>query len=329
MAQLWSVGTLGGYLYSNQLSNKLRVDVQPMCKFRQFADVKDPAGNVSPGKGETFTWDVVSDVGVQGRTLTETNTIPQTQFTITQGTLTVTEAGNSVPWTKKLELLAQIGPQKAVMTALRNDASKFFDILAWTEFNKTKLRVGGSTTTSITLSTGGTCTTTNSNALLKAHVKLISDTLKERNINPYEGDDYMCVGWPSTFRSFKNEMETLAAYTPEGLRSIRNGEFGRFESIRFIEQTFIPKGGAADTGATHDPYTQTADAWNGGYSDWAFFFGDDTVAEGIVQPEEVRAKVGSVDYGRDKGVAWYYLGGFGLVHTLLKNQRCIKWDSAV
>ncbi len=326
--QLWSVSTLGGYLYSNQLSNKLRVDVQPMCKFRQFADVKDPSGNVSPGKGETFTWDVVSDVGVQGRTLTETNTIPQTQFTITQGTLTVTEAGNSVPWTRKLDLLGQIGPQKAVMGALKNDASKFFDILAWTQFNQTKLRVAGSTTTSITLSTAGTCTATNSNALLKAHVKLIADTMRERNIPGYEDDDFMCVGWPSTFRSFKNEMESLAAYTPEGLRNIRNGEFGRYEKIRFIEQTFIPKGGAADS-TTHDPYAQVSDAWNGGFSDWAFFFGDDTVAEGIVQPEEVRAKVGTVDYGRDKGVAWYYLGGFGLVHTLLRNQRCVKWDSAV
>lgn len=34
------------------------------------------------------------------------------------------------------------------------------------------------------------------------------------------------------------------------------------------------------------------------------------------------------DYGRSKGVAWYYLGGFGIVHTLATNCRIVKWDSA-
>ena len=47
-------------------------------------------------KGETFTWNVYSDVATAGTTLTETNTMPETQFTITQGTLTINEYGNSV-----------------------------------------------------------------------------------------------------------------------------------------------------------------------------------------------------------------------------------------
>jgi len=45
-------------------------------------------------------------------------------------------------------------------------------------------------------------------------------------------------------------------------------------------------------------------------------------------PEEMRGKIPS-DYGRSKGVAWYYLGGFGIVHTLASNARIVKWDSAV
>ncbi len=39
--QLWSVNSLGGYFYSLNLSDQLRQAVQPMTKFRQFADVKD------------------------------------------------------------------------------------------------------------------------------------------------------------------------------------------------------------------------------------------------------------------------------------------------
>jgi hypothetical protein len=63
-----------------------------------------------------------------------------------------------------------------------------------------------------------------------------------------------------------------------------------------------------------------------------FFFGDDTVAEAIAVMEEMRGKIPG-DYGRSKGVAWYYLGGFGLVHQLDSgtsslNARILKWDSA-
>ncbi len=34
------------------------------------------------------------------------------------------------------------------------------------------------------------------------------------------------------------------------------------------------------------------------------------------------------DFGRDHAMAWYYLGGFGIVHTLPANDRIVKWDSA-
>lgn len=109
-------------------------------------------------------------------------------------------------------------------------------------------------------------------------------------------------------------------------RHIFNGEIGRYESFRFIEQTFIPKGGAANS-TTYDPWSGTAAAWANGLSSWAFFMGADTVTEAICVPEEIRAKIPG-DYGRSKGIAWYYLGGFGLVHPDATNARVMMWDSA-
>ncbi len=50
-------------------------------------------------KGETFTWNVYSDVDTQGTTLDETTTMPEAKYTITQHSLTVTEYGNAVPFT--------------------------------------------------------------------------------------------------------------------------------------------------------------------------------------------------------------------------------------
>ena len=93
--QVWAVNSLGGFMYSLNLSKKLRMAVMPSTKFRQFANVKD-ASFQGKKKGDVYHWDVFSQIATQGGTLTETQTMPESNFTITQGTLTITEFGNSV-----------------------------------------------------------------------------------------------------------------------------------------------------------------------------------------------------------------------------------------
>jgi len=325
-SQLWAVNSLGGYFYSQNLSKELRQALQPSVKFRQFADVKD-ASMSGKGKGATFTWDVVSNVATRGTTMLETSTMPETNFTITQGTLTVTEAGNSIPYSGKLEALSQFAVKEPVMRALKNDATKVFDCLAHAQFNATPIQAVGTSSTTVTFSTNGTASGTNSQAFNNGHAKIIVDYMKEANIPAYTGDDYYAIAWPTTLRTFKNNLESIHQYTEAGLTMIMNGEVGRYENCRYVEQTNIPKGGAGDS-TTWNSFTNTADAWNGGYSDWIFFFGEDTVAEAVVIPEEIRAKI-PTDYGRSKGIAWYYLGGFGLVQTAASEARVVKWSSAV
>lgn len=320
--QVWAVNSLGGFMYSRQLSNVLRMSVQPLVKFRQFCDVRD-ASQQGKKKGDIFTWDVFSDVATAGGVLTETNTMPESNFTIVQGTLTITEAGNSIPYSGKLDNLSKFPVMELVQKVLKNDAVKTFDRLAWTQFNSTPLRVipvSGTDTAALTLYTNGTITGTNTIAYNNAHAKSLVDLMKERNIPAYLGDDYYALAWPSTLRAFKNNLETIHQYSDTGFKLIMNGEIGRYENCRYVEQTNIAKGIGTDG------ITQTT--WSQAKSDWIFFFGNDTIAEAIAVPEEMRGKI-PTDYGRSKGVAWYYLGGFGIVHTLAANARIVKWDSAV
>jgi N4-gp56 family major capsid protein len=247
--------------------------------------------------------------------------MPETNITITQGTLTITEAGNSVPYSGKLDNLSKFPVEDIIKKAMKNDAVKSFDRLAWAQFNQTLLRAiptGGTATAAVTLYTNGTVTGTNSIAYNNGHAKSIVDQMKERNIPAYIADDYYAIAWPTTLRTFKNNLETIHQYSDTGFNLIMNGEIGRYENVRYIEQTNIAKG----TGT--DGVTQTT--WTTGNSDWIFFFGNDTVAEAIAVPEEMRGKI-PTDYGRSKGIAWYYLGGFGIVHTLAVNTRIVKWDS--
>ena len=203
---------------------------------------------------------------------------------------------------------------------MKNDAKKAFDTLAAAQFNVCALRVvptGGNSTTALTLTTNTSCTITNNAAFQKEHVKLLVDIMKERNIPAYADDDYYGLAWPTTWRTLKDDLESIKQYVDPGFQMIMNGEIGRYEGVRFVEQTNIAKAGMSTAAA----------AWSNGLSNWALFFGEDTVGEAIAVPEEIRGKIPG-DYGRDRGVAWYYLGGFGITHTQQAQSRIVMWDSA-
>ena len=331
--QLWAVNSLGGYYYSLNLSKELRMGVQATSKFRQFADVKDAFGKVTRA-GQTFTWDVVPMMGRGDRSLTETNTIPQGNHTVVQGTLTMNERGYSVPYTELLENLSQFAVRQPIMKVLKYDAMVDLDALVWQQFNKTPLRAAATATGDpITLTTNSTATLTVSQGISTTNLKSIVDTMKGRNIPYYTDRDYYAIARPLALRKLKDQLESIYQYTTDGLEMIMNGEIGRYSDTRFVEQTAIPSGGAADS-TTFNPFTDTSDPWNvgtGSNGDWVFVFGSDTVCEAVHTPEEIRAKIPD-DYGRSKGIAWYALLGYGITHNDSSNvaqARIVKFDSAV
>lgn len=171
--------------------------------------------------------------------------------------------------------MAQHKIKTIIDKSLKHDARKAFDIEAYLQFKTTPLRVAptsGTSTTAVTLTTNSATATTNNVELGTGHVKAIGDTMSERNIPPFEGDSYYALSHRTTWRTFKNSLESIHQYTQEGLQMIRFGEIGRYEDFRFIEQNNIPKGGANDS-TTFDPWDGVADAWNNAKSSWAFFFG--------------------------------------------------------
>lgn len=300
-------------MYSDVLTAVIRSAMQPQSRFQQHCDAQDFIDK-GYGSGEKFNWNIYSNVATQGGRLTETARMPETGFTITQGTGTVFEFGNSVPYSKILDDLSEQPVKQIIHKALKNDANKAFEVESRAQFRLTPLAVeaaSGTSTTAITITTNSLAASVNNVAMNTTHVKLISDQMKERNIPVYSDGNYRCIGRPSTFRSVKDTLETVSSYTSEGFRQILNGEVGRsYEGIRFFEQT-----------------TVASRAFSNAKTDEAYFFGEDTVIEAVVCPPEIRGKLPS-DYGRDKGVAWYALEGFALVHTVAAQARIMVWTSA-
>lgn len=316
------------YRTDADLSDVLRTTLQPLATMRQFTD---PIEADKPyHTGDRFYWDIFGDTAQSARALDELEVIPETTFTFTQSSLLVTETGISVPFTAKSEMMAKFQVTDIVHKALSNNARKFFDASAWTQFNATPLVVtptSGTSLTALTLATTGTSVTTNNVELSSEHINLVDDLMRERNIPPDPRvGRYIATGHPSTFRSLKDDLEAKHIYTETGLNMMFESEMGRYGGFVFVEQTNIPKGGAEDS-TTFDAFNNTADAWNNAKSSWVLFFGGDTVMECVITPEEVRAKI-PTDFGRSHAAAWYYCGGFGLTHTAAANARVVLWGSA-
>ena len=306
MSQLWGTNALGGFMYSDNLSRKLRTALQPMVRFRQFCDAREAFGL---GKGDTFNWNVYSDVTTQGGALTETVSMPETGFSITQASLTITEYGNSVPFPKKLDDLSEHPITEVIHKVLKNDARKALDAAAHTQFAATVLKATADTSTTFALNTASNPGAAHSNEFANeatlSHAKSMSDTMVERDIPTYDGSNYVAISRPSNLRYLKNFLEDIHQYTSEGWHTIMNGEKGRYEGIRYVEQT-----GVAATSSV--------------ISDDIFFFGSDTVVEAFAVPEEIRGKI-PTDFGRSRGIAWYAELGYSLVQTSAAQARIIHW----
>ena len=319
-----------GYIHSNQVSKLFRESLRPKGKFRQFCNIPKEADEARQNKGDTFYWNVFAAPTRQNYRLAETDRIQSSSMDMTQNSLTVVEMGRAIEHTQKAQLLSFQEWEGIVENGLSFMAGAQFDVEAYLQFKETPIRVSptsGTSTTSITAVTNSTPVTTNNVALGTGHVKAIGDYMKNRNIPPHmQRDSYVCISSVNNLRGIKNSLESVHQYTETGLSFIKYGEIGRYEDFIFVEQTMIPEGGAYDS-TTFDAYTNTADAWNNALSSWAMFFGDDPVTEAPVVPEEVRAKLPE-DYGRDKGAAFYYLGGFGITHPDATNTRIAMWDSA-
>jgi len=298
MGQLYAVSTYGGNWTAPYLSDRLRHVAQPMFRLRQFTDVKEAIGK---NRGDTWLFDKAGNVATQGGTLVETATIPETQFVTNQGTGTITEYGNSVPFTGKLKALGQFEVDSIAEQKLRDDQVKVLESACGAQFAATDFVAVATAGTGVALTTNGTATATATGNLTAINVRAVVDFMKKKLIPKYDGKSYICVASITALSGMHSDTGTggwvdLSKYTETFAQNIFNGEVGTFYNVRFVEES---------------GYLNNAIGNASSYGQ-AVFFGSDNVYEAISTPEEIRLKQ-TLDYGRDLGIAWYALLGFKLV----------------
>ena len=289
--QLFTVSSLGGYLTNDQLSKQIRHRSQPLMKFRQFVRPEPAAGKA---RGSKVYFDKISNISTAGGTLTETDTIPKRNFTITQGSLTLQEWGNSIPFTLKLQTLADITVPENIKVVLRNDMAKVLDSAAAAQFKTSDIKATIVNTATTSFSYAGVAGWTAAASLSDKNVRDIIDNMKKLLIPAYDGDNYVAIHSTNSIRGLYDFFEAKAVQTT--MKPLFTGEVGTYYKCRHIEETNV----LVNTIGSSSVYGE------------AIFFGDDAVREGIAIPEEIRIDIPK-DFGRDQGIAWYGLLGFQIV----------------
>jgi len=285
--QVWVTNSLGGFTALPPLSEKIRHAAQPLMKFRQFAQVKEAFGK---RRGDKYVYDKISNISTAGGTLSETSTIPRRNFTIQQGTVTITEYGNAIDYTLKLETVAQLGVPEIVEKVLRNDLAKVLDSAAAAQFAAGDFVAQCLSTSSTTFTTDNTALTSATTDISDKNWRDIVDYMKKALIPRYAGEDYVAICSVNSLRGLYDYLEATFAYTTR--EHMYSGEIGRYYSTRAVETT---------------AYLHNTSG--GGAIGQAIFIGDDAVAEAIAIPEEIRVNV-PADFGRDQALGWYALLGY-------------------
>lgn len=301
--QVWVQNTLGGYFANPKLSEEIRYQSIPLMRFRQFTKFVKGFGS---NAGDRILFDKISRVSTPGGQLTEGTPIPETNFTVGQGSVIVVEWGNGIPFTGKLEALSQWDVEDPIQRTLRDDEALVLDQAAGTQFRSTQVVYAATGTPQLPTSTitygytggvSGAAPVVGTRNLQSWDVRQIIDEMKRKHVPKFDGENYIAVGSILGLRGL-NEDQTVGGWVdaakygdPERLFS---GERGRYYSCRFVEET-----------------NNLLENLGGGAGE-VVFFGADSVSEAVAIPEELRYDIPQ-DAGRVKKIVWYALLGFQIM----------------
>ena len=139
-----------------------------------------------------------------------------------------------------------------------------------------------------------------------ATVKDAVEILAGKNI-PRLGDTYVCFVHPSQSRSLRDWPEFIEVTKYASPGNFMLGEIGRIYDVVFIETTQVQQGlDFADINPDATEISPSADAYS------AIMIGDNAFGHAISLPVELRDG-GVIDFGREHGLAWYAIWGFGMI----------------
>ena len=282
-----------GNLVVNAYDTYVRAALRSLPVMRSVADVR-PVALTNPGT--TLKFAVYANLAAATTALTETSDVtPVALANPSQVTVTVTEYGNAVEQTEKVNLATFSSIDTMIGDAIAYNAADTLDQLVATALTSgTVVKYGGSRTTTATLTATDVLSTT---MLRKAQT-----TLLESNAQPRVGDLYTLFIHPR--QAFDLRAETgsggfvdIHKYTTENVGNLLTGTIGVLEGFQVVQTSRVPSTTSGASSAT--VYSAVA-------------VGKEALLEANVY--DVQTVVApQIDILRRKSaLGWKYFGGWGI-----------------
>ena len=305
-------------------SKEILFQAMPVLRFEQFAVKKTELG-VMPGLTINFMrYNNLSVNESTGATLTEGVRMEPVALSASQIQITVTEHGQAVAVTELLLNAAFDDVMASASRLLGRHMAQSMDIQARNTLYANGVPFGGGSAVAPSVVFGRTAASTRGaispydagtlgsasapGYLSPASIKDAVEVLAGQNI-PRLGDTYVCFVHPSQARSLRDWPEFIEVTKYAAPGNFMLGEIGRLYDVVFIETTQVKKG--LSIPADLDPaaggaQAPTADSYS------AIMIGDNAFGHAIALPVELRDG-GVIDFGREHGLAWYAIWGFGVI----------------
>ena len=282
-----------GNLVVNAYDTYVRAALRSLPVMRSVADVR-PVALTNPGT--TLKFAVYANLAAATTALTETSDVtPLALANPSQVTVTVTEYGNAVEQTEKVNMATFSSIDTMIGDAIAYNAADTLDQLVATALTSgSVVKYGGSRTSTATLTATDVLSTT---MLRKAQTELL-----EANAQPRVGDLYTLFIHPR--QAFDLRAETgsggfvdIHKYTTENVGNLLTGTIGVLEGFQVVQTSRVPSTTSGASSAT--VYSAVA-------------VGKEALLEANVY--DVQTVVApQIDILRRKSaLGWKYFGGWGI-----------------
>ena len=307
-------------------SKEILFQAMPVLRFEQFAVKKTELG-VMPGLTINFMrYNNLSVDDYAGAELVEGVRMDPVALSASQIQITVKEQGKSVAVTELLLNASFDDVMASSSRLLGRHMAQSMDVQARNTLYSPGVPFGGGAAVAPSVVFGRTAAATRGSIspydagtlgsasapgyLSPAAIKDAVEVLASQNI-PRLGDTYVCFVHPAQARSLRDWPEFIEVTKYAAPGNFMLGEIGRLYDVVFIETTQVLKGQAGtdvvdlnpSSGGYQDP---TADSYS------AIMIGDNAFGQAIALPVELRDG-GVIDFGREHGLAWYAIWGFGVI----------------
>jgi len=308
-------------------SKEILFQAMPVLRFEQFAVKKTELG-VQPGLTINFMRYNNLAVDATGSELVEGVRMEPVALSASQIQITVKEHGKAVAVTELLLNASFDDVMASASRLLGRHMAQSMDIQARNTLYSNGIPFGGgpgvppnvvfgrttaSARGSISPYDPGVMGTAASPGFMSpATIKDAVAVLAGQNI-PRLGDTYVAFVHPNQARSLRDwpEFIEVSKYAAPG--NFMLGEIGRIYDVVFIETTQVQQSNLFDTDPGTPGIQSTVIPWaQNGLSYNAIMIGDNTFGHAISLPVELRDG-GVIDFGREHGLAWYSIWGFGMV----------------